>query len=121
VPQDQSQFGNLFPLLAQLEQGTFTRLGVHHLGNPLEYAAVLVTDSAVARLELELVFMRRLHAGGRSNIVHSDAIVVLLLRSSCGLSGGSSLCLGLSLRLCLSLCLCLRLGLSVLLLLQTVV
>jgi hypothetical protein len=47
VPQDQSQFGNLFPLLAQLEQSTLTRLRVHHLGDPLEYAAVLVTNGTV--------------------------------------------------------------------------
>jgi len=64
VPQNQSQLGNLFPLLTQLEESAFARLRVHHLGDPLEYAAVLVTNGAVARLELELMFVRRLHAGG---------------------------------------------------------
>lgn len=64
MPQDQSQFGNLFPLLTQLEQSAFARLRVHHLGDPLEYTAVLVTDGAITRLELELMFVRGLHAGG---------------------------------------------------------
>ncbi|KAH0207734.1 hypothetical protein KCU99_g166, partial [Aureobasidium melanogenum] len=97
-------------------QGSLACLRVHHLRNPLEYTTVLVTDCTVTRLQLELVFVGRLHAGGRSNVVHSNAIVMLLLRSCCSGGGSGSLCLGL----CLSLSLGLGLGLSVLLL-QTMV
>ncbi|KAH0238179.1 beta-tubulin, partial [Aureobasidium melanogenum] len=76
-------------------QGSLACLRVHHLRNPLEYTTVLVTDCTVTRLQLELVFVGRLHAGGRSNVVHSNAIVMLLLRSCCSGGGSGSLCLGL--------------------------
>lgn len=46
MPKDKSQLGHLLPLLAKLKQSALSRLGPHHLGDPLQDSSVLFIDGA---------------------------------------------------------------------------
>ena len=48
MPKDEGQLGHLLPLFAEFQQGAFSGLGPHHLGNPLQNPPVLVGHGRLA-------------------------------------------------------------------------
>jgi hypothetical protein len=86
VPEDQSQFRDLFPFLAKLQEGGLACSGLHKLRDPLQHAPVLIRDSILtadpnlcAQIICRSSWNSSAAPGDSSPVVTRNAVVVLLL------------------------------------------
>lgn len=85
MPQNQGQFGNLFPLLAKLQERSLPGILVQQIGNVLQRAAVVVRNHGLNGIILRM--------GGGGEGIHivvcaGHAVIVLLLGNIGGGGGG---------------------------------
>jgi hypothetical protein len=94
MPDDESQFGNLLPLLAKLHQRRLSASRIQEFCHPDKHLAILLTDAAVHDRDRICKALSTHSSDGSSTLrrvrgavaVHCKATVVLLLRR-----GGGSL------------------------------
>ena len=99
MPNDQSQFRHLLPLLAQFHQSRLPPTIIHKICNPFEHLLVLFTDRTIHRVVLAR-HLRSLHVA--IVVVSLNAVVMLLLGrgGSCG-GGVGCVLLGCNVRVLL--------------------
>jgi hypothetical protein len=94
MPDDESQFGNLLPLLAKLHQRRLSAGWIQEFCHPDEHLAILLTDATIHDRDRICKALSAHSAHGSSTLrrvrgavaAHGKATIVLLLRR-----GGGSL------------------------------